>query len=186
MSTKRPYARHDARNYETRRSSRWIDRRGERKGRLLCLEWIGRWKGRGFWKCQCDCGRQCIVEWVNTTRSCGCLQTEVRRKRDWSTLRLDGTWGHVHAKPVTLPDGRVFPSKMALARYIGIGQHAMDSRLATWPPERWLEPPHPRGLGEKKHRKAWIRSKRHKSLRPQPWSSAVYHEINRRRREKPA
>ena len=183
----RTYQRHDARKYDTRRSHRWIDYRGQRKGRLLCMEWVGRWKKAGYWRCQCDCGKICIVQWTGHALSCGCLNDEQRKKRNnFVVQHIDGMWRNNRAKPVTLPDGRVFPSMIALGRYIGISQRAIIERLRSWPPERWLEPPHPRGLGEKKHRKAWIRGKRHKSLRPQPWSSAVYHEINRRRREGPA
>jgi len=189
---KKAYKRHDARKYETRRSSRWIDYRGERKGRLLCLEWVGRWRNGAYWKCQCDCGKQTITRWKGSDgQSCGCLNAEKLKDRNrFLVLHVDGTWRHNLGQQVKLPDGRVFPSKMALGRYIGISQRAIFERIKNWPPERWLEPPHPRGLGEKKHRRRWMRIKarERKTRKPQPWSAANLgdHAKKEHEREGPA
>lgn len=62
-----------------------IDRTGERYGRLVVLELAPSEGAPGArWLCQCDCGRQKIVRAADlqrgSTRSCGCLQAEKRRK----------------------------------------------------------------------------------------------------------
>ena len=180
------YQRHDARKYDLRRSTRWIDHRGERYGRLLCLEWIGRWHGHGYWRCQCDCGRQAIVTWHNRTLSCGCANGAANKVRDFTTLREDGTWRHNLAKRITLPDGRVFQSIEALARHVGCVRDTMCKRLRNWPPERWTEPPHPRGMGEKKHRRRWMNAKarERKTRKPQPWSAANLGDHARKEHER--
>lgn len=62
-----------------------IDRAGERYGRLVVLERAPSEGAPGArWLCQCDCGRKKIVRAGDlqrgSTRSCGCLQAEKRRK----------------------------------------------------------------------------------------------------------
>lgn len=168
------YQRHDARKYDTRRTLRWVDHRGERRGRLLCAEWVGRWKGTAFWRCLCDCGNSTIISWGwKQTLSCGCLNAENNRRRDFTVLREDGTWRHNLSKRITLPDGRVFQSITAMARIVGCTHDAMCKRLRGWPPERWLEPAHPRGKGSVKHRRKWMQAKarERRTRKPQPWSA---------------
>jgi len=183
--SKKPYARHDVRKYVTTRNAKWVDHRGEKVDRLLCLEWVGRWKKRGWWRLQCDCGRVVIRQWKpGAVKSCGCLMKEARKHHQWpTTLREDGTWRHGLAKTITLPDGRGFPSIQALARYVGVGRDTMCKRIRNWPPERWTEIPHPRGVGAEKHRAGWIRSKRHPRLRAQPWAADNIRGKNRWKRD---
>lgn len=61
---------------------RFKDRSGKRFGRLVVMDYAGRWKSRKFlWKCLCDCGAtivatgNCLV--TGRTTSCGCLRREV-------------------------------------------------------------------------------------------------------------
>ena len=66
---------------------------GQRFGRLIALEYIGRRK-RGIkkkytvpiWKCQCDCGNICEIPLSQltsgNTKSCGCIHAEQLRKRN--------------------------------------------------------------------------------------------------------
>ena len=67
-----------------------IDLTGRRFGRLLVLGREGtRYYDDGFvavpmWRCRCDCGRETVVMGTclrrGTTRSCGCLLWEYRRR----------------------------------------------------------------------------------------------------------
>ena len=57
------------------------DLTGQRFGRLIALEPVGRNKSRNIlWKCRCDCGGQCVVSSsdlvAGESKSCGCLQKE--------------------------------------------------------------------------------------------------------------
>lgn len=59
---------------------------GERYGRLVLLEQIGREKcGNARWKVRCDCGTEFEASLGNIrsgrTRSCGCLRVEILQKR---------------------------------------------------------------------------------------------------------
>lgn len=61
------------------------DLTGQQVGRLLVLWAAGR-KGRGLhWACSCSCGQTTIVHGImlrgGRTRSCGCYQRELARKR---------------------------------------------------------------------------------------------------------
>lgn len=53
---------------------KWIDRTGQRYGKLVCREYLG----NGKWKCSCDCGNEHIVSTsgltTGKTKSCGCLK----------------------------------------------------------------------------------------------------------------
>ena len=57
----------------------FIDRTGQRFGRLVAVEYLGRSK----WRCKCDCGGETIATGTNlkngNTRSCGCLQRDIVR-----------------------------------------------------------------------------------------------------------
>ena len=61
---------------------------GKKFNRLKVLNREGTNKfGQATWKCKCDCGNICIVSThglKNYTKSCGCLNTEVRRKNAFS------------------------------------------------------------------------------------------------------
>lgn len=59
--------------------------KGERFGRLTVLEAVTLPNGsEPYWKCRCDCGREvlCKKEYLlsGSTKSCGCLGDETRRK----------------------------------------------------------------------------------------------------------
>lgn len=68
-----------------------IDLTGRRFGRLFVLERAGTYVADGgfhksaTWRCRCDCGRETVVMSQDlrrgTTRSCGCLQRELRSRR---------------------------------------------------------------------------------------------------------
>jgi hypothetical protein len=166
--------------YVRKRSPRWEGHEGERHGMLLCLSWLGRWHRRQWYLCQCDCGRRVERCWPNrSTLSCGCLLRALRKKKDFRVLKHDGSWGLVHAKPIEI-DGRRFPSWTALARYIGIAQTTLRYRMTHWPRERWLEPGHPSGAGDARHRKRLMREKRkaRPTFRPQPWARATMERVN--------
>lgn len=59
-------------------------RTGQRFGRLVAQEYVGRVNNNTMWKCICDCGNEVVVNAHSLrdgkTRSCGCLNTEVRSK----------------------------------------------------------------------------------------------------------
>jgi hypothetical protein len=62
------------------------DRRGQRSGRLVAVEEAGRNKHRQIlWRCVCDCKNEVIITSSafaqGHTRSCGCLNKELRLKR---------------------------------------------------------------------------------------------------------
>lgn len=60
-----------------------IDLTGQRFGRLVALEYMGRKNDRTLWRCKCDCGNESITGYSNLinriTRSCGCLNDETRQ-----------------------------------------------------------------------------------------------------------
>ena len=62
------------------------DLRGQRRGRLLILDYAGKIGPRKHsWNCLCDCGKRCVVASSNlnsgNTKSCGCLSVEKLRAR---------------------------------------------------------------------------------------------------------
>jgi hypothetical protein len=178
MGTPRTYSRVRGRGL------RFIDHVGEKHGRLLCLEWLGRWKKRQFWRCLCDCGRLVEMRWREDARSCGCLGEEAGKLRDFRVQTIDGTWRHARARRIIMPDGKRFETLDELARFAGISVSAAHYRLHHWPQERWLEPGMPRGRGEKKHRRRIIGEKNAARLtrKPQPWARANIEIANERRR----
>lgn len=68
-----------------------IDLTGRRFGRLLVLRREGTYYyDDGFvavplWRCRCDCGRETVVQGPclrkGTTRSCGCLARDMKRRQ---------------------------------------------------------------------------------------------------------
>ena len=73
------------------------DLTGLRFGRLLVLEAVLDRDGfLSAWKCQCDCGKQCVCKSVSLTsgitKSCGCLQEEQRKENMSKAIHfVDGT-----------------------------------------------------------------------------------------------
>jgi len=87
----------------------WVKRDlvGSRFGRLVVLEPAPSREGRRFWLCACDCGGRLVVPTgrltKGETKSCGCLQREVRcqamskriTKHGRSKTRLYRCWVHM-------------------------------------------------------------------------------------------
>lgn len=62
-----------------------LDITGERYGRLVAVEYVGRPNGRTLWKFKCDCGKEEVLRMDHVrqgaTKSCGCLVHEPSSKR---------------------------------------------------------------------------------------------------------
>jgi len=63
-----------------------LELQGKRFGKLLVLERAGSNKqSLATWKCRCDCGKEKVIKSGSLrsgdSKSCGCLHTEVRRKK---------------------------------------------------------------------------------------------------------
>lgn len=60
-----------------------VDLRGRRFGRLVALGPAKEKVGKDYWECVCDCGNKIICQKENlcsgNTKSCGCLQAEIRK-----------------------------------------------------------------------------------------------------------
>ena len=60
--------------------SGFIDIKGQRFGKLVAIEYVGHYKKRTAWLCQCDCGNTIVTTAINLrtggTKSCGCLNKE--------------------------------------------------------------------------------------------------------------
>lgn len=75
-----------------RSDQRIKDLTGQRFGKLVAEQRVKKeQKGGSFWRCNCDCGRSCVVSSGNLnsgrTKSCGCLQDDIRRKA-WEKARV--------------------------------------------------------------------------------------------------
>lgn len=76
---------------------------GERFGRLVVIKRVGESKRGVVWECQCDCGNKKIANGADLrsgrTRSCGCLEKEVRvkihTKHGLSKSRIWKVWNNV-------------------------------------------------------------------------------------------
>jgi hypothetical protein len=81
--------------YQTpQRPNRVRDIEGRISGRLTAVRYLGQSGRRSFWLCRCECGGE-IELWSDAirrgrTRSCGCLQTEARRKARSHGLHVGG------------------------------------------------------------------------------------------------
>ena len=67
--------------------SKIVDISGQRFGRLVALERVGRTLSpngtrQSMWRCRCDCGNETVVKYIalttGNTRSCGCMEEENR------------------------------------------------------------------------------------------------------------
>jgi hypothetical protein len=72
---------------EWRFMGRYVDQTGKTFGRLTCLSRVGTDpQERSLWLCECSCGNKKVIVLPNltsgVTKSCGCLQREVSRKRN--------------------------------------------------------------------------------------------------------
>ena len=63
-----------------------IDMTGERFGRLVVLAYVDDPRPGGWWRCQCNCGTECVKPTAHlrrgATRSCACLPREVTADRN--------------------------------------------------------------------------------------------------------
>lgn len=106
---------------------RFVDRTGQRFGRLVVLGFLGDRK----WFCQCDCGNTSIVKSTNLvsshTRSCGCYSDERRKdsypRHNRTNTRVWSSWSH-------MKDRCLNPKHVAYKNYGGRG-------ITVCP--RWLE-----------------------------------------------
>ena len=79
---------------------------GERFGQLKVIKRIRNRTGHSEWLCRCDCGNEKVILGTNlrrgATRSCGCLRSEIGRKRFTTHgLRkhpLYRTWGNMKSR----------------------------------------------------------------------------------------
>lgn len=85
--------------YKLVSQSKIIDLTGQRFGRLVALERVGKNNhGVSLWKCKCDCGNECIVSQSGLhswkTQSCGCLHKETFNgyKHGYSKTRIYKIW----------------------------------------------------------------------------------------------
>lgn len=86
---------------------RFIDLRGERFGKLIVIQYVGKNKHRqSLWSCKCDCGNNTVVTTQELrkgdTKSCGCLQRHKARVAHM-THGLSGTtlyqvWQHIRRR----------------------------------------------------------------------------------------
>jgi len=73
-----------------------VDKRGKKYGRLTPIRIVGKDKRNYMiWECNCDCGNIVYISSgslrKNGTKSCGCLNDEVRKSGD--NRRTHGDWG---------------------------------------------------------------------------------------------
>lgn len=116
---------------------RYKDLKGQKFGRLTPLEKVST-TGAALWLCQCDCGKQKVVQAGNmlrkkrSTKSCGCACTE--RITKMSTLhgeygtKLNGIWGSMRHRCMT---SSVNHKKYKYYAQRGI---TVDERWSTFPP----------------------------------------------------
>jgi hypothetical protein len=81
----------------------FIDLSGQRFGRLIVVDMVGRIKdGQSLWKCICDCGKEHLVVYCHLksgdTRSCGCLASELAKERSTTHgMSYTPEWTSFHA-----------------------------------------------------------------------------------------
>ena len=77
-----------------------IDIAGQRFGRLVALEPVGRSQRAVTWRCRCDCGNETVLRGTNLrnghTRSCGCLHDELAVEK----MRKVGASTRAHGQAV--------------------------------------------------------------------------------------
>ena len=63
---------------------RIVDLAGQVFGRLTVINYVERKNERTMWNCKCSCGNTCVVSGssltTGATKSCGCLNNEIRSK----------------------------------------------------------------------------------------------------------
>lgn len=72
------------------KSPKFVDKIGNRYGKLTVLEYAYTKNGKSYWVCQCDCGKKKIINGshLGTVVSCGCAKKEAGKKR---RIDLTGT-----------------------------------------------------------------------------------------------
>ena len=91
----------------------FIDLTGQRFGKLVVIEKVEKRGKNWFWRCQCDCGNEKLIDGRNLrggkTKSCGCLNIELSTQRLVNATYKDITnqkFGHLTALKDIGPDGR--------------------------------------------------------------------------------
>lgn len=101
----------------------FFDMTGHRYGRLTVIASAGRrWKDkRPHWRCLCDCGKESVVAAKflrgGNTKSCGCLQAEVRHARVTHGMSGTPTWQSWASMKTRCSN----PKQEAYARYGALG-----------------------------------------------------------------
>lgn len=94
----RKLAAENAKKYSYKKA---LDITGERFGRLVAVECVGKGNEGYLWRCKCDCGNETIspVKYLRSgnTKSCGCLRDDKIAKVNQThgkshTARLYGVW----------------------------------------------------------------------------------------------
>ena len=110
----------------------------------------------------------------NDVKSCGCQKEEKDRQRDFRTQRATAM-GAQDREELKLADGRTV-TVTELQRLAGVHKRVMARRVALWPEQRWLEPPH--YVGKRDRRELIDRKNRERQTpRPQPWARAIMQQI---------
>lgn len=84
----------------------FVDRSGQRFGRLTALERRPPKNGSVSWLCKCDCGKEVVVDSSNLkqgiTRSCGCLRVDAHAKHGHASRSGQSptwrTWAEMKAR----------------------------------------------------------------------------------------
>jgi hypothetical protein len=103
-----------------------INLTGRRFGKLTILYFVGRYGRRYFWRAQCDCGDQAVVDSANLnkgTRSCGCVTLARITKHGLYMSSEYRTWASMKMRCLN-------PKTLGYARYGGRGIKICD---------RWLD-----------------------------------------------
>lgn len=115
-----------------------IDLTGERFGRLTVIEEAGRSNGRQvLWKCQCDCGKECVVVSQSlrngTTSSCGCFLREVITKHGKRHHPLYRVWASIMTRTGVFKGSDEYTKKCYAERGITVCKEWRDPDVfITW------------------------------------------------------
>lgn len=113
----------------------FIDRTAHRYGRLTVVSCVGKRKGRYYWECRCDCGKETVVAGDGLgrgiTKSCGCLKRELNAAK-----RL--THGHARGR-IRTPEYRTWCMMKQRCCDIQNKKHQHYGGRGIKVCDRWLE-----------------------------------------------
>lgn len=76
--------------------NKFIDLTNKKFGKLTAIEYKGRNKSGGVWRCLCDCGNEVLVLGGNLrkgkTQSCGCYRFGLRQTHGKANTRIYNIW----------------------------------------------------------------------------------------------